>query len=178
CREPGAALPEGDRGGRQALAPAASERRTHQLERRRERADERFAERLTDYTHEPDLRSLLVGCERDVEPDVALQILEQRQRHAERNAELLREQRVAFRAAQVELEELQGSGRVVPALAEARLGGHRQAPARDAVGRVGCRVRIERLEGDVLAVHLDLAARGREAARDEELSTRRRAGLQ
>src|SRR6058998_3965270 len=51
---------------------------------------------LSDDAREPEPRSLRVAGERDVEADVALQILEERQGYAEGDAELLREERIAF----------------------------------------------------------------------------------
>src|SRR5207249_11258887 len=63
--------------------------------------------------------------------------------HRQRDAELLREERVALLAAQVEPEELERRGRVVAAALEARPGRHRERPARDAVGRVRRGVRSE-----------------------------------
>src|SRR5262249_27558774 len=106
----------------------------------------------------------------DVELDVALQVAQERQRHGERDAELLLEQRIARLAAEIEVVQRHGAGSVVLALAEGRLAGEIEPAAPDAVWRVARRVRVELLELKLAAVDLAIAAGRAQRSGDDDLS--------
>ena len=97
--------------------------------------EQRLLQGARDDGHVADVHALLVPLDGDVEHDVALQVAQQRERHRERDAELLLEQRIAGTAPEVEVVQRHVGRGVVLARAERRLGGERQAAAPDAVRR-------------------------------------------
>src|SRR5262249_10978938 len=169
----GAAEREGDRRRRDRAALAADEPddAADQFEGRFDRAHQRLAQRAAHDGDQVDAgAAALIDLDGNVQVDVAAHAAQQRQRHVQRDAELLLEQRVVLNAAEVEVVQGDGVADVVLAAAVLRRGLDLQRALADAVRRVGGRVGVERRQLEVAHPQIQLAALRSEIAGCDDLA--------